>query len=493
MITWMQRHRKYLVITIWISTIAFVGAGFVGWGSYDYGSLSSNVATVGKINITRDEFSTTYSQIFNNYNKMLGGKLGEKEAKEMGIDKMAMQSLVSQALFENFAKEIDLHVSDQEVAEKISQIKAFQVNGVFNKQKYLDTLKESDRSLDTKKYEEGLKKYILLQKIQDLLKPQISELEARAIANASFGADRVEVKILKLTDMKVQASDDEVKQYWEKNKNNFKTKPAYDLEIMQVKVADFKNSDDELKKAYAEYGSNYKEQNGSLMSFDKAKTLVNLEESKKKAKKEALKKFVALKNGEITGIKLSKAEIDSKDIPIDLAQELLKLKDAENIKPIELGDGFIFAKVSKLYKSEPLPFDQAKAEAKLSFLKDKSLLALKESAKNEQQTFKGADIGYVTKADSAKLSFLSPEEAQKFVTDLFESKKESGVVIFSDKAVLYRISEQRLLGNDEFVAKKEFLNANILPFKSSLINEGLLENLKKKYEVKIYMDISKPK
>ena len=37
MITWMQRHKKWLVITIWISTIAFVGAGFVGWGSYEYG------------------------------------------------------------------------------------------------------------------------------------------------------------------------------------------------------------------------------------------------------------------------------------------------------------------------------------------------------------------------------------------------------------------------------------------------------------------------
>ena len=38
MITWMQRHKKWLVITIWISTIAFVGAGFVGWGSYKYGT-----------------------------------------------------------------------------------------------------------------------------------------------------------------------------------------------------------------------------------------------------------------------------------------------------------------------------------------------------------------------------------------------------------------------------------------------------------------------
>ncbi len=48
MITWMQKHKKWLIVTIWISTIAFVGAGFVGWGSYDYGKSDSAVAIVGK-------------------------------------------------------------------------------------------------------------------------------------------------------------------------------------------------------------------------------------------------------------------------------------------------------------------------------------------------------------------------------------------------------------------------------------------------------------
>ncbi|WP_416829360.1 SurA N-terminal domain-containing protein, partial [Helicobacter ganmani] len=47
MIGWMQKHKKYLIITIWISTIAFVGAGFVGWGSYSFSSTSNAVAVVG--------------------------------------------------------------------------------------------------------------------------------------------------------------------------------------------------------------------------------------------------------------------------------------------------------------------------------------------------------------------------------------------------------------------------------------------------------------
>ena len=56
MITWLQRHKRWLVITIWISTIAFVGAGFVGWGSYDYGKQGAVVAVVGDREVSVEEY-----------------------------------------------------------------------------------------------------------------------------------------------------------------------------------------------------------------------------------------------------------------------------------------------------------------------------------------------------------------------------------------------------------------------------------------------------
>ncbi|WP_100954241.1 hypothetical protein [Helicobacter pylori] len=46
MIEWMQNHRKYLVVTIWISTIAFIAAGMIGWGQYSF-SLDSDSAAKG--------------------------------------------------------------------------------------------------------------------------------------------------------------------------------------------------------------------------------------------------------------------------------------------------------------------------------------------------------------------------------------------------------------------------------------------------------------
>ena len=51
MISWMQKNNKYLVWTIWVATFAFIGAGFVGWGSYSFGSKAGNIAKVGEVEI----------------------------------------------------------------------------------------------------------------------------------------------------------------------------------------------------------------------------------------------------------------------------------------------------------------------------------------------------------------------------------------------------------------------------------------------------------
>ena len=80
MITWMQRHRKYLVITIWISTFAFIGAGFVGWGQYKYGEKSGAVAKVGDISITNRELQQAYSQLFDRYSRMFQGQFDQEQA-----------------------------------------------------------------------------------------------------------------------------------------------------------------------------------------------------------------------------------------------------------------------------------------------------------------------------------------------------------------------------------------------------------------------------
>ena len=141
MITWMQRHRKYLVITIWVSTIAFIGAGFVGWGQYSYGSKSGAVAKVGDVSISAGELQSTYSQLFNRYSQVFQGNFDQEQAKKFGLDKQALQQLVNQALLINLANSYNLEATDKEVAQTVASQKAFYENGVFSKELYHQVLK----------------------------------------------------------------------------------------------------------------------------------------------------------------------------------------------------------------------------------------------------------------------------------------------------------------------------------------------------------------
>ncbi|MDE7254588.1 MAG: SurA N-terminal domain-containing protein, partial [Helicobacter sp.] len=94
MIQWMQKHKKYLVITIWISTIAFVGAGFVGWGAYSFAMGERFVAKVGDNTISRSDLEREYARLFAIYNQLTGGKLGQKEAEGLGLRNQALNNLI---------------------------------------------------------------------------------------------------------------------------------------------------------------------------------------------------------------------------------------------------------------------------------------------------------------------------------------------------------------------------------------------------------------
>jgi len=173
MITWMQRHKKYLIITIWISTIAFVGAGFVGWGQYSYGDKAGSIAKVGQIEISRGELQKSYSNLYNQYNQIFQGNFDEEKAKTFGLQKQALQQLLDQSLILNLASSYDLQISDQELLAEIKTQEYFFDKGVFDKEIYKQVL--SKNNLSMKDYESDVKRQLLIQKTLKLLPIQTNE------------------------------------------------------------------------------------------------------------------------------------------------------------------------------------------------------------------------------------------------------------------------------------------------------------------------------
>ena len=442
MITWMQHHRKYLVITIWISTIAFIGAGFVGWGQYSYGDKASSVAQVGDVSITADELQKAYSNLFNQYNQVFQGKLDEKQAQQFGLQRQALKSLVDQALILNLANSYKITVSDKELFNLIKDQKAFTKAGTFDKEMYAQVLGQNH--LTIKEYETGMRKELLIQKTLYLFTPVARKLESDAVASAQGIADKIEYKLLTPAAITVSADEAGVKAYWEKHQSDFKKEAMYDLSIIHMGAQATQN--------------------------------------------DALRHYIDLKKGTVdSSLVMNQVSVSAQNNTFapELFKEISALTTEKPfLKPRKVGDEFVIIKLNGFNPAANKTYEEAKNDANALYLNEIKKSKLQELAQNTYKTFTGTVSDFKTHAQSASLSGLSAAEATEFFDKLFASKQKQGfLTLKSGNVILYNVLEQKLL-EDTTVAEEN----NAMKLKGNLLNQKLMKMLESKYPIKIYAE-----
>ena len=482
MITWMQKHKKWLIITIWISTIAFIGAGFVGWGAYSYGDKASAVAKVGDVEISVAEFQKSYSDIYNQYAQIFKGNFDKEKAKAFGIDKQALKKLIDQALILNLAKEYEVTVSDEELAKSIATLPYFQKDGKFDKQLYKQIL--SRNNLKIKEFEEGVRKELIIAKTLHLLPVETSANETR-IADTLFNiADKIKYKLLTANDIEVSASQNDLKAFWEKNKENFKTEVAYIIEYAVQKPLHKKYDAKEIQEYYNDNKTHFRSKDGKILPLEKAKEKVVTELDAKETKKAALRNYIDFKKGKMSA-KTQQTTLSASKNPFDmtvLKKVSMLSPTSPYLKPIRYNDDYLIIKLVSIVPAKIKSFEEAKAEVLPVYLTQKKKEKLLELAKNSIKTFKGSISDFVTLQESHKLKNLDTKTAKKFLSKLFQKQTKQGfVIIDNENIVLYDILEQKLLTNTH----KE--SAQVIGrIKQDLFDENLIKTLRSKYDIEIY-------
>ncbi|MFZ2890333.1 peptidylprolyl isomerase, partial [Sulfuricurvum sp.] len=330
MITWMQRHRKYLVITIWISTIAFIGAGFVGWGQYSYGDKAGAVAKVGEISITSAELQKSYSTLFNQYNQLFQGKFDENQAKTFGLQRQALRQLVNQALILNLAQSYNLSVTDEELWNIIKSQPVFSKDGTFDKTVYANTLKQN--RLTIKEYEESMKKELLIQKTLYLLASGNHPLEEKALSSALGVADRINYKILTPNMIDLTPDETTLKAFWEKHKNEFMSEPTFEVAYVTQTPTTTIPSAKEIRNYYDMNHQSLKDPSGKIFSLDDAQGRIIAALNDKATEKEALRLYIDYKKGSLDqAVAVKKATVTSSTSPFDpvLTKEVMELSSTK--------------------------------------------------------------------------------------------------------------------------------------------------------------------
>ena len=489
MITWMQRHKKYLIITIWISTIAFVGAGFVGWGQYNYGDKAGGVAKVGSIEITMGDLQKTYSRLYSQYAQIFQGNFDEEKAKQFGLKKQALTQLAQQALILNLAKEYDLEVNDKELLAEIKQQEYFFKDGIFNKDIYKTTL--SRNRLTMKEYENDVRKELLIKKILKLFPTTTNDNELSIITTLMGIADKINYKVLDSSSIKIDVNDENLKAFWEQKQQNFKTEITYDIAYIKNKTLSHQYKDEEISDYYNENKTHFKDGDGKILSLQDAKKDVIAELNAKSSKKSALKTYIAYKKDKLgKDIQVKTITISTVENPFteEVLEKITSLSViSPYLKPMLIDGSYYTFKLLKINPSKVKTFEEAKDEIKPLFVKEMTKEKLITLAKESVTNFVGTNTDFITNKDALKLKNMSVYDANEFLLKLFTSKKKTGYVELKDgKIVLYNILEQKLLDSSDKDLNN--INDNISKLKSAIFNDGLIKNLQQKYKTEIFIE-----
>jgi peptidyl-prolyl cis-trans isomerase D len=485
MITWMQRHKKWLIITIWISTIAFVGAGFVGWGQYNYGDKAGAVAKVGDIEVTQGQLQKTYSNLYSKYSQMFQGNFDEEKAKAFGLEAQAMKQLTQQALVLNLAKYYNLEISDVELYEEIKQQKYFfNQAGVFDKEVYKQVL--SRNNLAVKEFEDDVKRELLIKKTLKLLPVKTNNDELQIIDTIGNIADKINYKLLSAKDINIDVTDELLMKFWEGMKDRFMTEVSYEIKyIKQNKIVqDFDK--DTITQYYNDNKTHFKGEDGKILPFEEAKVKVIEELNAKETKKEALRSYIAYKKGKIDEKDIQSTTISASNNKFngEVIDKVSKLTTASPyLKPILIDNEYYIFELVKTNHAQPKSFAEAKAEVLPIYkasLKEKLLLEL---AKSSVATFNGKTTDFITITDSDKLASLSKVQADNFLVKLFSTDTRRGYIKLDDgNIVMYNILEQKML-----TSTNTNQNNPIVRLKGAMFNDGLIQKLQNKYKTEIFI------
>ena len=484
MITWMQRHKKWLIITIWISTIAFVGAGFVGWGQYSYGDKAGAVAKVGDIEVTQGQLQKTYSNLYAQYSKMFQGNFDEEKAKSFGLQSQALNQLTQQALILNLAEAYNLEISDKELLDEIKTQEYFFQDGVFDKEIYKQVL--SRNNLSIKEYEQDVKRDLLLRKTLKLLPVEANKNELKIIDTIGNIADKINYKLLSNKDISIDTSDDKVKAFWEGIKNNFMTDISYDVKYIKQDKLTKEFDDAKITEYYNNNKTHFKDSDGKILSLENAKEKVLAKLNAKETKKEALRSYIAYKKGKLDEKLVKTTTISASSNPFgnDAIAKISNLTMAAPfLKPILINEDYYTFKLVKVNPSSPKSFEEAKTSVLPVYINKQKREELLTLAKNSVTTFTGKTTAFITITDTKKLTDLDTKSANDFLVKLFTTQTKQGFISLENgNIVMYNILEQKMLASTNTNP-----NNPIVRLKSAMFNEGLIKKLQNEYKTEIFI------
>jgi len=482
MIGWMQKNNKYLVPTIWIATIAFIGAGAVGWGSMQFGDKSSSIAKVGDVTISKMKYSFNLNNLYNQYSQKLGNRFDKEMAKKLGLDKQVYNSLIRQALLLNLAKEYGIIVTDEEIGKEIINYRAFQdKSGAFNKSIYDNFLRS--RGMKPKDFESIVRDDLIIAKLSKLIDVDPTDFEKEVIKSTFKIADKIKYAVVSAKDVNVTLSENEIKDFWQKNKLNYLSPKKYKLELVWTKPDGINVTDKEIEDYYKANSYEFSDKNGKVKELAAVKDDVKKALLLKKIKKDAAIARSRFKKGKIKAQESIEVAQNDAKFSNEIWKALQSAKDGDFLKPKVVNDSYVTIHLLSVVEPQPKSFSEAKEDATKDLKAQKTkeeLNKLADSYLKDPSKLTIDSKEYISLSEFKVLPSLTPQDSQAITQKIFGSNKEVDKIELRDSILVYKIEDQKLIDNNKTIS---FLDKEVKAIKSGDFNGNLYDSLSKKYKI----------
>ncbi|EPN9504204.1 peptidylprolyl isomerase [Serratia marcescens] len=248
--------------------LALIILSFVltGVGNYLIGGSGDYAAKVNGQTIERAQLEQAFQSERSRMQQQLGDQFSALAGNEGYMQQMRRQvlsQLIDNMLLDQYAKKLGLAVSDDQIKDAIRKAPYFQTNGQFDNAKYLDLIGRMGYTADN--FAQSMRQQLVNQQVIQAFGDSGFVLPSESQAMAALVLQERDVRLatidLKALQAKQSAGDDELKAYYDQNKNSFiapeQVKVSYiplDAASMQDKV---KVSEEDINAYYDQHKSSY--------------------------------------------------------------------------------------------------------------------------------------------------------------------------------------------------------------------------------------------
>ena len=400
-----------LKVIFGIIIVSFILTGVSG---YLIGGNNNFAAKVNGQEIGRGQFENAVASERNRMQQQLGDQFSELAANENYIKTMRQQvlnRLIDEALLDQYAKDLGLGISDEQVRKAIFATTAFQVDGKFNNTRYNALVNQMGMTAD--QYAAALRNQLTTQQLinavagTDFMLPgetdQLAELvsQQRLVREATIDVNALAAK--------QQVSDAEISSYYEQNKSQFVAPEQFRVSYIKLDAASMEQSvsDEEIQAYYDQHQDQYTQPQRNRYSVIQTKTEADakavLDELNKGGDFAALAKeksadIISARNGGDMGW------LEDATTPDELKNAGLKEK-SQLSGVIKSSVGFLVARLDDVQAAKVKPLAEVRNDIANKVKQEKSLDAyyalqqkVSDAASNDNDSLAGAEQAAGVKA-----------------------------------------------------------------------------------------------